>query len=441
VLLWTIVISAFKSLWANKLRSLLAMLGIIIGVGAVIAMIALGAGAQAQVTAQFEALGTNLLVIRPGLRGTGGVYTGTQQTLVVDDAVAITKLPQVAAVSPAVSMNTQAKYLNHNAPTQVIGAGVTYFDMQNFQIAQGRFFTEPEAEGTVKVAVVGSNAAYNLFGTEPPLGQMIKIKGINFQVLGVLKSKGDQAGFNADDQIIVPYTTAMKILQGVTFLREIDVLVTKGGDIDGVSGQPPATNTLGPPPPGRGGFGGNTGGGTLHVVPPPADSLTGLLRKRHRLTNLSMPDDFTIQNRADILARVSASIMVFRFLLGGIAAISLLVGGIGIMNIMLVTVTERTREIGTRKAIGAKNRDVLLQFLVESVVMSGLGGALGALGGIGLAAVLPHIPGLESFPQPVVEVWVIVMSIGVSGGVGVFFGLYPAYRASLLDPIEALRYE
>ena len=441
MLLWTIVISAFKSLWANKLRSLLAMLGIIIGVGAVIAMIALGAGAQAQVTAQFEALGTNLLVIRPGLRGTGGVYTGTQQTLVVDDAVAITKLPQVAAVSPAVSMNTQAKYLNHNAPTQVIGAGVTYFDMQNFQIAQGRFFTEPEAEGTVKVAVVGSNAAYNLFGTEPPLGQMIKIKGINFQVLGVLKSKGDQAGFNADDQIIVPYTTAMKILQGVTFLREIDVLVTKGGDIDGVSGQPPATNTLGPPPPGRGGFGGNTGGGTLHVVPPPADSLTGLLRKRHRLTNLSMPDDFTIQNRADILARVSASIMVFRFLLGGIAAISLLVGGIGIMNIMLVTVTERTREIGTRKAIGAKNRDVLLQFLVESVVMSGLGGALGALGGIGLAAVLPHIPGLESFPQPVVEVWVIVMSIGVSGGVGVFFGLYPAYRASLLDPIEALRYE
>jgi putative ABC transport system permease protein len=220
-------------------------------------------------------------------------------------------------------------------------------------------------------------------------------------------------------------------------------LVTKGGNIDAVSGQPPANPTAGPPrggPGGPGGFGGS-GGGTVHTVPPPSDSLTGLLRERHRLTNLTMPDDFTIQNRADILARVTASIMVFRFLLGGIAAISLLVGGIGIMNIMLVTVTERTREIGTRKAIGAKNRDVLLQFLVESVVMSGLGGALGALSGVGLATVLPLLPGLSAFPKPVVEIWVIIMSIGVAGSVGIFFGLYPAYRASLLDPIEALRYE
>ncbi len=193
--------------------------------------------------------------------------------------------------------------------------------------------------------------------------------------------------------------------------------------------------------PGGGQGGGNGSGGTVHTYPPPIDSLTGLLRKRHRLNDLSIADDFTIQNRADILARVSASIMVFRFLLGGIAAISLLVGGIGIMNIMLVTVTERTREIGTRKAIGAKNSDVLLQFLIESVVMSGLGGALGALGGVGLATLLPHIPGLANFPKPVVELWVIIMSIGVAGGVGIFFGLYPAYRASLLDPIEALRYE
>jgi putative ABC transport system permease protein len=233
----------------------------------------------------------------------------------------------------------------------------------------------------------------------------------------------------------------MKILQGVTYLREIDVLVAEGGDISAVSGQPPTTGFGGGGGRGGPGGGGNNGGGTLHVVPPPTDSLTGLLRQRHRLTDLTMPDDFTIQNRADILARVTASIMVFRFLLGGIAAISLLVGGIGIMNIMLVTVTERTKEIGTRKAIGAKNSDVLLQFLVESVVMSGLGGALGALGGVGLAWLLPHIPGLASFPKPVVELWVIVMSIGVAGGVGVFFGLYPAYRASLLDPIEALRYE
>ncbi len=449
MLIWTIVISAFKSLWSNKLRSLLAMLGIIIGVGAVIAMIALGTGAQAQVTAQFEALGTNLLVFRPGLRGSGGVITGTQQNMTVDDAQAILGLPGVAAVSPVVNINTQAKYLNHNAPTQVIGAAVTYFDIQNYAIDKGRLFSQLDVDETDKVAVIGSNAAQNLFGDDtPPLGEMIKIRGLNFEVVGVLKSKGDQAGFNADDQILIPYTTAMRNLLGVEYLREIDVLVEDKNQINAVSGQPENTGGFGQGNNNRGGggggggFGGGNGnGGTLHVVPPPENSVTALLRKRHRLTDLSMPDDFTIQNRADILARVSASISTFRFLLGGIAGISLLVGGIGIMNIMLVTVTERTREIGTRKAIGAKNGDVLLQFLVESMVMSGLGGALGAFSGIGMALSLPHIPGLQSFPPPVVQVWTIVMSICVAGGVGIFFGLYPAYRASLLDPIEALRYE
>ena len=436
MLLWTIVLSAFKSLLANKLRSFLAMLGIIIGVGAVIAMIALGAGAQARVTAQFEALGTNLLVVRPAQRGSGGVITGLQQNLTVDDGLAITDLPGVECVSPAVSTTTQVKYLNRNSRTQVIGVSVTYFDIQTFQVEKGRLFTEAEAEGTAKVAVLGNNAATTLFGVDPPVGETIKVNGMNFQVLSVLKSKGDQAGFNVDDQIFIPYTTAMKLILGVDYLRELDVQVVKGGDMNAVSGQPPTTN-FGPG--NRGGWGG--GGGTVHTYPPPPESLTALLRKRHRLTDLSMPDDFMVQNRADILARVTASIMTFRFLLGGIAAISLLVGGIGIMNIMLVTVTERTREIGTRKAIGAKNQDVLLQFLVESVVMSGLGGALGVLCGIGLAALLPHIPGMSDFPTPIVELWVVVLSIGVAGGVGVFFGLYPAYRASLLDPIDALRYE
>ncbi len=390
-------------------------------------------------TAQFEALGTNLLVIRPGLRGSGGVITGTQQNMTVEDATAITQLPGVAAVSPVVSTNTQAKYLNHNAPTQVMGTAITYFNMQNFQIDRGRLFSEVDVDSTNKVAVLGANAAQNLFGDDPGLGEMIKIRGLNFEVVGVLKAKGDQAGFNADDQIMIPYTTAMRNLLGVTYLREIDVLVADKGNINAVSGQPENTGGFGGP--GRGGGGWNGGSGTTHVKPPPENSVTALLRTRHRLTDLSMPDDFTIQNRADILARVSASISTFRFLLGGIAGISLLVGGIGIMNIMLVTVTERTREIGTRKAIGAKNSDVLLQFLVESVIMSGLGGAIGGLSGVGMAAVLPHIPKLENFPPPVVQVWVIVLSICVAGGVGIFFGLYPAYRASLLDPIEALRYE
>jgi putative ABC transport system permease protein len=238
--------------------------------------------------------------------------------------------------------------------------------------------------------------------------------------------------------VFIPFTTGMKDLQGVDYLREIDILVADGGNIDAVSGQPPNT---GFGPPGRGGPGGfGGGGGTLHKVQPPADSLTALLRKRHKLQDLTVADDFSVQNRADILARASATITQFRLLLGGIAAISLLVGGIGIMNIMLVTVTERTREIGTRKAIGAKNSDVLLQFLVESVVMSGLGGALGTVCGVGMSKLVKIIPLFANSP-PVIQVWVIFLSIGVAGAVGIFFGLYPAYRASMLDPIEALRYE
>jgi putative ABC transport system permease protein len=223
----------------------------------------------------------------------------------------------------------------------------------------------------------------------------------------------------------------MKIMFGLDYLREIDVQVVEGFDQSAVSGQPKATQGFGPQQ-------GRTG--TMHMTPPPEDSITAVLRKRHRLNDLSTPDDFSIQNQAELIANASASIMVFRVLLSGIAGISLLVGGIGIMNIMLVTVTERTREIGTRKAIGAKNSDILTQFLVESMVMCGLGGALGASLGIGLAAIIPLIPGLDSF-VPVVEPYVVVAAIGVAAMVGLGSGLYPAFRASLLDPIEALRYE
>ncbi len=440
MLLFTIIIAAFKSLWANKLRSLLAMLGIIFGVGAVIAMIALGAGVQAQVNAQFQALGTNVLVLRPAQKQTGGVFTGTYQNLTVDDAVALGELPHVECTSPVVSTNSQVTFMDRNTMTQVLGVAITYFDIQKFELDRGRLFTESEADGVAKVVVLGSNAATKLFDTAPGIGEVVRIKGNNFMVVGVLKSKGDQAGFNADDQVFIPYTACMKDILGVDYLREVDVLVAEGADINAVSGQPDTTNTPGPG--GRGGPGGGFGqnGGTVHRVQPPADSLTTLLRKRHKLTDLTIADDFTVQNRADILARASATITQFRLLLGGIAAISLLVGGIGIMNIMLVTVTERTREIGTRKAIGAKNSDVLLQFLVEAVVMSGLGGALGTVCGVGMAQLVKVIPLFANSP-PIIQVWVIVLSIGVSAFVGIFFGLYPAYRASLLDPIDALRYE
>jgi putative ABC transport system permease protein len=439
MLLWTIILSALKSLWANKMRSFLAMLGIIIGVGAVIAMLAMGAGFQQFLTARFTSMGTNLLFVRPAQKttGGGGARTGNYETLVAEDALAIVKLPGVDMVSPVASGSVQAKYLNQNMRITVQGVAMTYFAMRNFEVDRGRAFNEAEAESMARVAVIGPNVASNLFGTDDPVGRVVKFANLNFTVLGVLKSKGD-TGFNSpDDQALVPWTTAMKLMFGQDYLREVDISVVDGADQAAISGQPPSTGFGGPGrgPPGRGRT------GTVHLTPPPSDSITALLRKRHRLADYSVADDFTIQNQAEMLATMTDSILTFRLLLGGIAAISLLVGGIGIMNIMLVTVTERTREIGTRKAIGAKNRDILTQFLVEAVVMSGLGGSLGTLSGVGLAVLLPHVPRLESFPPPVVQLWTIALSIGVAGGIGVFFGLYPAYRASLLDPIEALRYE
>ena len=433
MLFWTIIKSAFQSLWANKLRSVLAMLGIIIGVGAVIAMVAMGSGAQADITARFASMGTNLLFVSPAQSGSGGVISGTQITLVVDDAKAMAELPGVLAVSPVVNGSAQVQYMNRNNRTRINGVSMMYFEMRNFELEKGRLFTEPEAEGLARVAVLGPNVANTLFSGEEPVGSTIKINNINFKVIGVLKSKGSQGWANPDDQALVPYTTAMKILFGATSLGEVDISVANVEEMAAVSGQPPNTGGFGPPRmAGR--------GGTVHTVPPPTNSVTALLRRRHKLTDLAKADDFQVQNMAEALANLSGGLMTFRLLLGGIAAISLLVGGIGIMNIMLVTVTERTREIGTRKAIGAKGRDIMMQFLVESLVMAALGGAIGAAWGIGLAKLVPCIPMFKSFSM-LVEPWVVATSIAVSGLVGVFSGLYPAYRASQLDPIEALRYE
>jgi putative ABC transport system permease protein len=428
MLIWTTIRSALKSLWANKLRSVLAMLGIIIGVGAVIAMIAMGAGAQKQVVSQIEAMGTNLLMVQPQYKRDAGVTSGTMQKLTLDDAMAIAQLPGVEAVAPVVNSSTQVKYKNQNSPVSIQGTSPSYMQIRNFEIDRGRMFTEAESDGLARVAVIGPVTVDNLFKGEEPLGAQIKIKGVSFTVVGVTKTKGSQGWFNPDDQIFIPYSTAMKILFGLDYVREIDILGKEGVDLSLLSGYPANQNG-----------GRNNGPMVSDEPPPPPDSVTALLRKRHRI----QPDesnDFRIQNQNEILATRTAFIWTFRVLLFSIASISLLVGGIGIMNIMLVTVTERTREIGTRKAIGAKGRDILLQFLVESMVMSGLGGALGAAAGIGLAKLIPIIPIFSTFTT-IVDPMVVVVSIAFAAAVGIFFGLYPAYRASKLDPIDALRYE
>ncbi len=416
MLFWIIIRSSVQSLMANKLRSLLAMLGIIIGVGAVIAMLAMGAGAQAQVMASIQSMGTNLLVVRPAQRGTGGVMSGTEQDLTVEDAVALRSLPGVAAVSPSVGGSVQAKYMNKNARTQVTGGSVTYFQIRNFQVDQGRQFTEGEAEGLARVAVIGQVTAANLFGNDSPIGEQIKVNGIDFTIVGQLATKGDSGWNNPDDQIIIPYTTAMKVLFGQDYLKEIDMICENGVDLSTVTGEPATLE-----PWHREGF--------AHETPPPLNTIAGLLRKRHHIPDAE-PDDFRVQNQAEIVAMASNNIWTFRVLLFSIALISLLVGGIGIMNIMIVTVTERTREIGTRKAIGAKNRDIMLQFLVEAVVMSGVGGTFGALVGIGIAKGIPKIPIFSKF-STIVQPEVVAISILVAGVVGIFFGLYPAFRAAV----------
>ncbi|MHC4913864.1 MAG: ABC transporter permease [Planctomycetota bacterium] len=403
MLFWTIVKVALKTLLANKLRSFLAMLGIIIGVGAVISMLALAAGARSQVMSRITSMGTNLLVIRPGQRRRRGVRSGSYQNLKLEDAEAIVReVPGVAEVAPVVMGGAQLKYYGRNTSCSVVGTSITYFPIRSFEVEKGRCFTEVESERLARVAVLGPATADALFGESDPLGEIFKLKGINFRVIGVLKSKGDQGWFNPDDQALVPYSTAMKQLFGTDHLREIDIRAEDGADLDAV-----------------------------------VAGTTALLRRRHRLAP-EEDDDFHIRNQAELLEMASTVLRTFTILLGSIAGISLLVGGIGIMNIMLVTVAERTREIGVRKAIGARDRDILGQFLFESILLSGLGGVLGIGFGVGIARLISWAS--KDFIT-VVEPLSVILALSVSAAVGIFFGFYPALRASWLDPIEALRYE
>jgi putative ABC transport system permease protein len=401
---WTVVSIALRSLAANKLRSALAMLGIIIGVWSVISALALAAGAQKMVHDQLTSLGTNVVMVSPGQRGTNGVISGSQQNLRVADALAMLALPEGARVAPIVRGSVQAKRGDKNTRPSLLGTSATYFAIREFKVQSGRILTDGDCDASARVAVIGPTTAKNLFGDDfsQAVGQTIEVKGVHYRVVGILQAKGDQGWFNPDDQVIIPYTTAMAQVLGVDYLNEVDLSAKDEAQLNGLQ-----------------------------------TKVTALLRKRHRLAT-DADNDFNVRNMAEILSTTSTITTVMTMLLGGIAGISLLVGGIGVMNVMLVTVAERTREIGVRKAIGAKQRDILRQFLIESVVMSGTGGFIGVVLGVitaqGVSAMQSHIA-LITRPSSA------LLALGFSAGVGIFFGYYPARRAAKLDPIEALRYE
>jgi putative ABC transport system permease protein len=404
-----IVRVALRSLLSNKLRSGLTILGMIIGVGAVIALVAAGTGAQAQVAERFESLGSNLLVVSPGFMLFRGVSQGAEsaESLTNDDVEAIAQLARsVSAIAPQYSVRVQVAYGSNNTQTSVLGVTPAYLSVRNWQTSRGRFIDELDLSTHSKVAVLGAEVAENLFeGTVvDPLGKMVKINRQSYQIVGLMTGKG-MGGFQSlDDQVFVPLTTAQVKFGGAgnTSLDAINVQVVSAGRVDRAKAE-----------------------------------LASILRARHGLAS-GQADDFTVQDQTQIVEMVQQTAETFTVLLSSIAAISLVVGGIGIMNIMLVSVAERTREIGIRKAVGAKRRDILSQFLAEAVVLSLLGGFLGILLGYGGAQVVtPLLGGSRALVTP----QSVALALGVSVGVGLFFGIYPANRAAALKPIEALRYE
>jgi putative ABC transport system permease protein len=401
MLLWMAMRMSLRSLAAHKARATLSIVGVMIGVGSVIAMLSIGAGAREEVLRPIVAMGKNLLIVRPApLRG-AGVISGIRQNLTVANAKALLTVSDITAVAPVVSQNRQVEYMNRNTNVDIIGTCTAYLDIRNFSIAEGRMFSDVDAADWRRVCILGLVTATKLFGLSDPIDQIIKIAGINFRVIGVIAAKGDQGWFNPDEQVIVPYTTAMHQLLGVHWLQEIDVQVRDGVDLDDIQ-----------------------------------SNVAESLRRLHHV-QLGEDDDVQIENQAELIRTTNQIMTSFTVLIGSMAGICLLVGGIGIMNIMLVSVTERTAEIGVRKAVGARDADILGQFLMEALLLSALGGLLGVgLGAIGTWFVSEYTP----FPS-IVEPYSIVLALGFSAGVGIFFGFYPAVRASKLNPIEALRYE
>jgi putative ABC transport system permease protein len=387
------------------MRSMLTALGIIIGVASVVAMVAVGNGAQARITSQVSALGQNLLTVFAGSKKSGGVNSGlgSASAITLADAEAIQReVPDVAAVSPEVSVTAQAIANGRNWSTTVVGESPDYLIIRDWKLAAGSMFNGSDIRSAAKIAVIGSKTANELFGPLNPVGQSVRIGNIPFTIIGLLESKGaGMGGANQDDRILIPYTTAMKRLTGDRYLRSVNVEIRSADRMDIAQQQ-----------------------------------ITNLLRQRHRLTS-DQSDDFNIFNQKEIADTVNSISKIITLLLGSIAGISLVVGGIGIMNIMLVSVTERTREIGIRIAVGAQPGDIRLQFLIEAVTLSLLGGLIGVLCGVGAS----HLVGMFADFKAVVSSGSIILAFGVSSVIGIFFGFYPAHKAAALDPIVALRYE
>ena len=396
---------AFRALRRNKLRSVLTALGIIIGVGAVIAMVSIGNGAKAQVEQQIASLGENVILIFSGSVTSSGIRTGwgSAGTLKIEDAEAIRReVPGVIAVSEEVISTRQVSSGNQNWFTRIYGESPEYFDIRKWPLSEGAIFTPQDVRSANKVCVIGRTTASQIFGAENPVGQVLRIQGVPFLITGVLTPKGlSPQGTDQDDIVIMPYTSAIKRVLGGSTLRGLNVQVASPNDLA-----------------------------------PAQQQITELLRQRHNIRE-GRDDDFTVRNQQEIAETATATSRVMALLLGAIASVSLIVGGIGIMNIMLVSVTERTREIGVRLAVGAHGRDILTQFLIEAVTLSVIGGVIGILLGLGashLLSIFAHWPTLISIPS-------IVAAFFVSAAVGIFFGFYPAREAARLDPIEALRYE